>query len=129
AEATDNEGATTASAAININVVSNQPPSVALIAPTNGQSFVTPVDIPISSQATDSDGFISRVEFFAETNKLGEVTNPDLSGFTLIWSNAPQGTFNLKATAFDNWRGSNTSAVVAITVSNPPPVVSLMSPM
>src|SRR5439155_9605302 len=79
-----------------------------------------------SATASDSDGFISRVEFFADSLKLGEATN---SPYTLIWSNAPRGTFTLMARASDNWRGSNDSAVVAITISNSPPSVVLTNPV
>src|SRR5439155_20154324 len=79
-----------------------------------------------SATASDSDGFISRVEFFADSLKLGEATN---SPYTLVWSNAPRGAFSLMARASDNWRGSNDSAVVAITISNSPPSVVLTNPV
>src|SRR2546426_11223806 len=81
--------------------------------------------VVLSATASDSDGFISRVGFFADGLKLGEATN---SPYTLVWSNAPRGAFSLMARARDNWRGSNDSAVAAITVSNSPPRVVLTNP-
>jgi hypothetical protein len=91
----------------------------------DGQGFFRPVDIFLSADASDSDGYVSRVEFFADALKLGEVTTPP---YSLIWSNPPLGTFHLTAIASDNWTGSNSSAVVTITVSNSPPSVALAEP-
>src|SRR5258708_34529596 len=92
--AIDNDGASADSAAVSITVVSNNPPTVVLLSPTNGQSFTTPVDVLLSAMATDSDGYIRKVEFFADSNKLGEATQ---APYTWVGSNAPRGTCSLKA--------------------------------
>src|SRR5207249_11440174 len=42
--------------------------------------------------------------------------------------NVLRGVFQLRALASDNWHGSNSSAVVTISVSNTPPSVALTAP-
>src|SRR5204863_139829 len=85
-----------------------------------------PANIIFQALANDPDGFISRVEFYEGTVKLGETTN---SPFTFTWSNAPLGAFSLSALAYDNWRGSNSSAAVTISISNAAPLVVLTNPV
>jgi hypothetical protein len=125
AVATDNEGAGAASASVNINVISNQPPIITLLSPTNGQILFSPAQILVLADAHDSDGFIARVEFFEGANKLGEASN---TPYQWIWSNAPAGISHVVAVASDNWRGSNSSQVALITITNLPPSVSIISP-
>ena len=43
------------------------PPTVNLIAPVNGATFTAPASITLTATATDSDGTISKVEFFNGT--------------------------------------------------------------
>lgn len=74
-------------------------PSVALINPANGAVFQTPVNLMLQAVAADSDGFITRVEFFDGTNKLGEDT---IAPFTLPLLNAPGGSYSLNAVATDS---------------------------
>jgi len=126
AVATDNDGATNVASAVAINVVSNQPPTVSLLSPTDGQVFYRPANIVFAADANDADGFVSRVEFFQGGVKLGEATN---APFTLTWTNAPLGVFVLTALAYDNWRGSNSSAAVTVSISNAPPLVALTNPV
>jgi hypothetical protein len=95
--------------------------------------FRQPVNIKICAQASDPDGTVTNVEFFADTNDLGSVTSPTLvtnwwweeqqvqSLYCLTWSNAPVGSYTLKAVATDNAGMSSTSAGVPITIYPPPP--------
>src|ERR1017187_9847243 len=54
----------------------NVPPSVAITAPTNGAVFAAPWTGAIKATASDSDGTVSKVDFFAGTTRLGTVTSP-----------------------------------------------------
>src|SRR5207244_12860389 len=83
ARATDDYGDATVSDPISI-LVTNVPPSVAIVSPTNGAVFFTPVDITIGAQASDVDGTISLVEFFRDGIKLGQRTS---APFNFIWTN------------------------------------------
>lgn len=89
------------------------PPTVNITNPDDGQSFTAPASISISATATNSDGSISRVEFFNGSTKLGEdLTSP----YSFTWSNVAAGNYSLTARATDD-SGGTSSDVVAITVT------------
>ena len=112
-------------------VAASEAPKVALTSPAPTSKFLTSSAIVITADASDSDGTISKVEFFNGTTKLGETVS---SPFTFSWANASAGTFSLTAKATDNSGLSTTSAPVEITISSPviavaAPLVSLTSPV
>ncbi|MHB8875690.1 MAG: Ig-like domain-containing protein [Myxococcaceae bacterium] len=122
ARATDNQGAATTSAAVNITVAGptpNLPPGVSLTAPADGAAFTAPATITLAANASDADGSVARVEFFSGATRLGEdLTSP----YSLVWSNVPAGSYLLTARATDNQGASTTSVARQITVSEPPVV-------
>ena len=92
-------------------------PSVSITAPSNGTNFLPGSDITITVDAEDSDGTISKVEFFEAGNiLLGEDTTPP---FSFTWLNAAEGEYTLTATATDNEGGLKTSLSTIITVGIP----------
>jgi plastocyanin len=104
----------------------NVPPSVAITAPTNGAVFAAPWTGAIKATASDSDGTVSKVDFFAGTTRLGTVTSPPPSpSFTV--TNLAAGSYTLKAVVTDNAGATNTSAGVTISVVTPVAIV-LSSP-
>ena len=122
AKAFDNAGATTTSTAVAIIV--NALPSVSLTAPSSGQVFTAPANITLTATASDSDGSISKVQFFQGTTLLNEdLTSP----YSFNWTSVGSGNYNLTAKAIDNRGGVTTSAVIPITV-NTLPTVSITSP-
>ncbi|HEV2436245.1 MAG TPA: Ig-like domain-containing protein [Verrucomicrobiae bacterium] len=151
AVAADNGGASTASDPVNITVLqgppTNLPPAVRLVSPANGSVFHTPINLPLFAFASDSDGSVSSVEFFAGTKGLGfgQPIPVPIAGstppiyptnfFFLIWSNAPAGVYALTAVATDNGGASTTSTPpVNITIlpslpptTNKPPVASIVA--
>jgi len=106
----------------------NTPPIVTLTSPTAGATFTAPATITINAAASDSDGTIERVDFFADGAPIGSATT---SPYAFTWSNVPTGTYTLTAVATDDRGGTETSAPVPVTVSAPnlPPSVSIASPM
>jgi len=100
-------------------------PTVTLTSPTNGGIFLGPANITLRANATDIDGFVTRVEFLEGSNQLGEVTN---APFTLAWTNVPLGVYTLFAVATDNNGLTATSAPVSITVTDDLPVVLVRGP-
>jgi hypothetical protein len=124
AKATDVYGLSSRSPAVKI-IASNAPPVVSLVSPTNGTIFAWPVNLTLVAEASDSDGGIAKVSFYANQSRLGAVTNPP---YSLVWSNVPAGRFTLVAKATDVAGQAVYSAPVKITVSNAPPVVKLTSP-
>lgn len=112
----------------------NQPPTVLLTSPANGSSSAVGTAISIAATATDADGTIAKVEFFAGTNKLGEKTT---APYVYAWTNTAAGTYAITAKATDNAGATATSAATTIIVTavlvppppaNPAPTVSLTSP-
>jgi hypothetical protein len=126
ARATDNGGAVGTSAAASISVVANAPPQVLLTSPTAGQSFAYGVPIPLAATATDADGSIAKVEFFAGATRL--VTDSS-APYAFTWSNAAVGTHSITARATDNLGTAATSPAASVTVTaNALPTVSLVLP-
>ncbi len=113
------------SAAVPVTIVGNAPPTVTLTSPTGGAQFTAPATIALAATATDSDGSVAKVEFFAGATKVGTAT---AAPFTASWSNVNAGSYTLTAVATDNIGATTTSAAVAISVSAPAPSVTLSTP-
>jgi hypothetical protein len=87
---------------------------VTLTAPTNGATFTAPATVTLSATASDSDGTISKVEFYNGTTLLNTDTT---SSYSYSWVSVPAGTYTVKAIAYDNSGNSKSSATSTITVS------------
>ncbi|GCE14844.1 glycoside hydrolase family 48 protein [Tengunoibacter tsumagoiensis] len=92
------------------------PPTVALTSPTSGSSFQAPANIPLQATASDSNGTITRVEFYNGSSLFGAVTS---SPYTYSWNNVAAGSYSLTAVAYSSDGLSATSAPVTITVTQP----------
>jgi hypothetical protein len=134
----------------------NIPPTVSLVTPTNGSSFLSLPNIEIAANAFDSNGWVTSVEFLANGQRLGVVSNESLGSWTaeplvlreshglvlpvwrgnhmnryqFVWTNVPPGEYGLTAVATDNAGLQLTSAAVNIAVSTnlPTPQVRIVSP-
>src|SRR5690606_213049 len=91
----------------------NQPPSVSLTAPAAGASFNAGAPIAIAANASDTDGSVQRVEFFAGSTSLGVDSS---APYAMTWNNAPVGNHSLTALAIDDDNASRRSAAVSISV-------------
>ncbi|HXG48041.1 MAG TPA: Ig-like domain-containing protein, partial [Methylomirabilota bacterium] len=78
---------------------SNAPPTVAITAPSNNTSYNFPASIAIAADASDPDGSVSRVEFYANGARIGEDTT---GPFSLVWPGIGTGNYVLRAVAVDN---------------------------
>ena len=129
-KAYDNLGASNTSAIVNItvNAPADQAPGVNMTAPAANATFAAPATINLAATASDSDGTISKVEFFNGATWLGEDAS---APYTFSWSNVAAGGYALTAKATDNLGASSTSAVINVTV-NPPadqaPGVNMTAP-
>ncbi|MCA8832963.1 galactose-binding domain-containing protein [Hymenobacter pini] len=101
---------------------SNVAPTVSLTSPANGATFTAPASISISANAADSDGSISKVEFYQGTTLLGTATT---SPYSYTWSNVAVGTYSLTAKATDNAGATTTSGAVSVTVGSAPTATNL----
>lgn len=98
--------------------VPNTPPSVSISSPANGATFTAPANIAVTANATDSDGSVAQVDFYAGNTLLGSDTT---APFSVTWASVAAGSYALTAAATDNLGATTTSAAVNITVNPPPP--------
>ncbi|WP_262712953.1 Ig-like domain-containing protein, partial [Algoriphagus ratkowskyi] len=101
AKAIDNKGTATVSAPIVINVTekANEAPKVTITAPSTSSQFIQGDNISITTVATDTDGTISKVEFYNGTTLLGTDTS---APYSFDWTNLSIGNFSITAKATDN---------------------------
>ena len=126
AVAVDDANATSTSAPVHFTVNANAPPAVSLTAPAANARYTAPANVPLAASASDTDGTIVKVEFFAGTTLIGSATT---SPYTAAWSGVAAGAYSITARATDNAGGVSTSAAATITVAtNAIPTVTLTSP-
>jgi M6 family metalloprotease-like protein len=114
----DNGGAISApsTVSVTVNYPPNNPPTVSITSPVEGATFTEPANITIEATASDSDGTISKVEFFGGSQgsmgmmTLGIDTTAPYSG---TWNNMSAGNYSLMARATDNglYGGATTDSV------------------
>jgi hypothetical protein len=131
--AVDDDNASTTSATVSINVEGaavNVAPSAILTSPSDGASYFQGDDITLTSNASDSDGTVVTVEFYAGATKLGEDTS---APYSFTWVNPDTGSYALSARALDDDGASGISGTATVSVnvnpSNVAPEVSLDSPL
>jgi len=94
--------------------VPSLPPTVSITSPSNGATFTAPANITINATASDSDGTVTKVDFYQGTTLLGtDMSSP----YSYTWNNAPAGSYSLTAKATDNDSVVGTSAPVNIMVN------------
>jgi hypothetical protein len=98
---------------------SNIAPAVTMTSPTAGQSFAAPAAISLAASASDSDGTVTRVEFYVGANLLGTGAWNG-TAYTFNWLNVPAGSYQVTAKATDNSNASTTSSPVTAVVASPP---------
>ena len=92
----------------------NKLPRIAITSPSNGSTYVVNKEIKLTANATDEDGSITKVEFFA--NGL-LIATKDTAPFNTTASLSKLGNYDLTAKATDNAGGVTTSDPLNITVS------------
>ena len=92
----------------------NSPPSVSITNPSPGATFTAPATIALDATATDADGSVQQVAFFANGAPVGTDTT---SPYSVAWSNVTAGTYSLTAVATDNHGVTTTSTAVSVTVN------------
>jgi len=103
----------------------NTPPSAVIITPHTNAYFQQGEDVMIRVYSTDFGGTypagsVSKIEFFADDEKIGEETNATDNTYTFTWNDVQTGTYRITAKATDNVDTVSTSAGVIITVGTEP---------
>ena len=115
----------------NVAETPNQPPLVSISSPTKNTGYIAPATITIEANATDSDGTITKVEFYNGQIKLGEVTK---APYLFKWNNVSDGGYQITAVATDNKNAKTVSSPVTVVVNKPaskinqPPFVRITNP-
>lgn len=118
---------------INVGKFNNSPPSVRMLPPIGeqaGHAFYAPATIRLTTEASDTDGTITQVEFFDGTNSIAVIREPP---YSFIWSNVVSyGEYReITASATDNL-GKTISSRVSFPFLRQPipnaPFVRLTSP-
>jgi hypothetical protein len=94
--------------------VTNQAPHVSITSPENGAKFPAQSSVTINANATDPDGYIRYVSFYAGSRFLGLATQ---SPYTIVWKHVPKGTYELKAVAVDRYGSRAISTPITISAS------------
>jgi hypothetical protein len=89
-------------------------PTITLVSPADNANYLQGTDIPLSANASDSDGTIQQVAFYENGDLLGTDTS---SPYNFNWIDAPIGSHDIHAVAFDNDGHSAESAIHRIFVN------------
>jgi hypothetical protein len=92
----------------------NAPPTVSITSPANGSTFTAPANVTVNANALDSNGTVTKVDFYNGTTLLGTDTT---SPYAFTWTNVAAGSYSLSAKATDNLGAVGTSNTVTITVA------------
>lgn len=98
-------------------VKGNQPPIASINSPANNSQFTEPT-VEITVSASDLDGQVAEVSFFADGVLIG---TDNSEPYSFLWSGGSYGTHSLVAEARDNHGVTGLSEPVTITFLAPPP--------
>jgi hypothetical protein len=91
----------------------NIPPTISIIDPIFPMSYISPATVNIEAAASDVDGTVTKVDFYANSTLIG---SSSASPYTLSWANMAAGTYSITAVATDNGGLTTTSASVGVTI-------------
>ncbi|MBK8806949.1 MAG: glycosyl hydrolase 53 family protein [Bacteroidales bacterium] len=93
----------------------NKPPTIHITSPLNNSAHQSPNSITITTEAFDSDGSISSVEFYNGNTYLGTSYSPP---FSYVWTNPIIGNQTITAIATDNKGTKVTSTPISVSISS-----------
>jgi uncharacterized protein (DUF1800 family) len=99
--------------------VANKAPQVSIATPANNAYFVQYATVELTASASDSDGTVAKVEYFAGALKVGEAL---ASPWAATWTPGA-GDYSITAVATDDKGAQATSAAIAIKVAGPAPAL------
>jgi hypothetical protein len=93
----------------------NTPPAIAITSPANSAQL-PPGSIPIRVAASDADGTVVRVDFYAGDSIVGSSST---APFTFTWQATAAGSYAIRAAAVDNDGASSMSSSVQVQILAP----------
>lgn len=104
---------------INLNYVSftgvnvSVPPTVSITSPANNSDFTILETVNITATASDADGTVSGIQFYAGSSLLGA---DNTSPYSFDWSGMKPGSYSIAAVATDNDGVTASSQPVTINI-------------
>ena len=92
----------------------DSPPSVSITGPGEGSSFTSPTTVTVTADASDSDGTVQQVDFYADGVYLGTSAS---APYAFTWNLVPDQSHFLSARAWDNQGAFATSCPVSLYVA------------
>ncbi len=117
---TDGIGRMATSSVVSVTVTNptpNVPPSVTLTNPINNSTIFSCTGFRLLATASDLDGAVTKVEFYAGNTLLGQSL---LAPYVALSGELAEGTHALTARAYDDDGAVTTSSVVNVTITAPP---------
>ena len=108
--ASDNGGAKKTNS---VNIIVDALPSVSITNPAANAKFRAPANIALMTDANDTDGSVTNVQFFSGASLLGGTV---IAPYDFTVSNVPAGNYSFTAKAVDNRGLATTSGVVNLFV-------------
>lgn len=100
---------------VTASTATNKPPTVTLTAPASGSKFSVGASITVAATASDPEGKLAKVSFYAGSTLLGTDTS---APFSITWPSVAAGTYSVKAVAYDTAGATGTSATATLTVGS-----------
>jgi hypothetical protein len=92
----------------------NIAPYVGILSPLDdGSAYFVDEPVQVKTYATDRDGEIERVDFYADDKMI---ESDDMAPFEFTWTDAPSGSYNLTVVAVDNEGERTRSNTVRTTI-------------
>jgi uncharacterized repeat protein (TIGR01451 family) len=117
AVAIDGSGISTTTAPVNVTVT--RPPTVSIVNPSEGATFPSLDNINITAKASDPDGSIKKVDFYANGLLIGSASDVGTDQFMMTWRRLQDGVHSLTTIATDELGVTSKSDPVKIKVGNP----------
>lgn len=115
----EDNGGKTVSRTCTAQIGNNQKPSVAITSPASGSTFWTGETLNVTANASDPDGSISSVKFYANGSLIAtDATSP----YSTTWA-PPAGSYSLTAVATDNQNATRTASAVTVQIKAPETLV------
>jgi pectate lyase len=91
----------------------NQNPTISLTSPTNNSTVCLGIAINLAANANDSDGSITKVDFYNGNNLIG---TDNTSPYTFTFTPTTTSSLSLRAVATDNNGGVGNSSTITVNV-------------
>ncbi|HEY4374421.1 MAG TPA: Ig-like domain-containing protein [Burkholderiales bacterium] len=121
ATATDNSGGAVTTNLVTVNVSATGALTIAVNPPPSGASYTAPASIPLTAVVSSGVAVTNSVRFFSNgvsvgTGELVSGTSTGGAYVTNTWTNVPQGTYAITASATDDNGYTVVSSPVSFTV-------------